>query len=881
GLAFTDTNGDGIQGTGEAGIAGQSVQLLNTAGTVVASATTDSSGSYSLSAAPGTYTVKFVTPTGYSLSPQDRGSDDTLDSDASPTTGVTTAITLTSGQSVANVDAGLWQNDEQTGGSTSNGSTVYGSGANDLFHGTEGPDLFYGNGGADWFDGGAGKDILFGADQADTMLGGTGNDTAYGAGGADLIQGGDGADRLYAGSGDDTVQGDDPVTLPLGTNYDDLIEAGAGNDLIFGGAGNDEMQGEGDDDTIAGGTDNGSLAFADPVHPVASAPTAVVIGDNLYGNGGRDTFLFARGDGVDLLWDFDATQDVIQISGYSRSDIAAVTFVTSVVDRGRSNGYPLDAGSHEKLALILNASGDAIIFNDFANRSSERLAIRFDDGWLSAADLYARATPGGGGHQMPDPGTGTPDGGESGEGGAGGNAVLQGTEAADNLSAYGWNNRIDAGSGDDTINGGEGNALIDAGDGNNIITVGGWNNTVLAGNGGTRLSGPLGNTNVHFGNGDHLVQLGGYVNVIVLGIGNSVVDAGQSNSSIKIAGGNSIVVARGWSNQIQTGAGDDNISGIAGNSTIEAGDGDNRVTAAGSSNLITTGDGRDVIFAGDDTAMVHSGGGDDTIALQSWGNHLWAGSGNDVVLLGASDGDGSIDGEVGTDTVVVTGAITNYRFGVGGGAVYINGPGAKSYELRNVELIAFHGGTDEPQVLSAVLAQAGLQQLAAQTVDGVSSFVMPDLYSGPVAYLQYQLLGSNGGEAVASTASNDFLNLLGGDDAAVGGAGDDVLDGGTGSNFLTGGAGHDVFFIDGRSVQSTWSTIPDWEAGEQLSIWGWHPGISRVGWEDMAGTVGYEGATLHLDFDANGSWDASVTWSGIARSQLPTPREYDGLLWFT
>ncbi|TDH47953.1 hypothetical protein E2C06_37250, partial [Dankookia rubra] len=67
-------------------------------GTVVTSATTDSSGNYSLSAAPGTYTVKFVTPMGYSLSPQDRGSDDTLDSDASPTTGVTTAITLTSGQ---------------------------------------------------------------------------------------------------------------------------------------------------------------------------------------------------------------------------------------------------------------------------------------------------------------------------------------------------------------------------------------------------------------------------------------------------------------------------------------------------------------------------------------------------------------------------------------------------------------------------------------------------------------------------------------------------------------------------------------------------------------------------------------------------------------
>jgi len=163
--------------------------------------------------------------------------------------------------------------------------------------------------------------------------------------------------------------------------------------------------------------------------------------------------------------------------------------------------------------------------------------------------------------------------------------------------------------------------------------------------------------------------------------------------------------------------------------------------------------------------------------------------------------------------------------------------------------------------------------------DGVSSWETPTTYAGPVTYLQTQFLGTSGGEAVVGTPGNDFISLLGGDDAANGGAGNDVLDGGLGSNFLTGGAGSDVFFLDGRGGQTTWSTITDWQAGEQLSLWGWRPGVSHATWVDRAGTAGFEGATLHADLDGNGSIDASVTWTGMTKAQLPTPIEMDGLLW--
>jgi Ca2+-binding RTX toxin-like protein len=164
--------------------------------------------------------------------------------------------------------------------------------------------------------------------------------------------------------------------------------------------------------------------------------------------------------------------------------------------------------------------------------------------------------------------------------------------------------------------------------------------------------------------------------------------------------------------------------------------------------------------------------------------------------------------------------------------------------------------------------------------NGTWSQETPTPYSGPIQYLQYQHLGTADGEVVIGTASNDFINLLGGDDAANGGSGDDVLDGGTGSSFLTGGAGSDVFFLDGRSGQITWSTVTDWQAGEQLSIWGWHPGVSQATWVDSAGAAGYEGVTMHGDLDGNGAIDTSVTWTGLTRNQLPTAIEFDGLLWF-
>jgi SdrD B-like domain len=63
GTVYQDSNGDGAIDTGDTGMAGVEVDLVNASGTVVAKATTAADGSYSFSnMAAGTYSIQVVPP---------------------------------------------------------------------------------------------------------------------------------------------------------------------------------------------------------------------------------------------------------------------------------------------------------------------------------------------------------------------------------------------------------------------------------------------------------------------------------------------------------------------------------------------------------------------------------------------------------------------------------------------------------------------------------------------------------------------------------------------------------------------------------------------------------------------------------------------------
>jgi uncharacterized surface anchored protein len=108
---WIDKNANGIQDDGEAGKSGVTVELRDSNGTVVKTTTTDSNGNYKFSVEAGTYSVDIKAPSGFLITAKDQGSSGAIDSDADAS-GNLGSVTVSAGQSVTTLDAGLYQKGE-------------------------------------------------------------------------------------------------------------------------------------------------------------------------------------------------------------------------------------------------------------------------------------------------------------------------------------------------------------------------------------------------------------------------------------------------------------------------------------------------------------------------------------------------------------------------------------------------------------------------------------------------------------------------------------------------------------------------------------------------------------------------------------------------
>ncbi|QDV44265.1 Serine-aspartate repeat-containing protein D precursor [Stieleria neptunia] len=115
-FVWEDLNADGIQDPGEPGIGGVTVYLKDASGTIIDDTTTGLNGAYLFDdLPPGTYSVQFVQPFGYSgISPANEGVNDNIDSDGVPDADplmnlMTATTTLTAGQSDLSLDQGFYR----------------------------------------------------------------------------------------------------------------------------------------------------------------------------------------------------------------------------------------------------------------------------------------------------------------------------------------------------------------------------------------------------------------------------------------------------------------------------------------------------------------------------------------------------------------------------------------------------------------------------------------------------------------------------------------------------------------------------------------------------------------------------------------------------
>lgn len=111
-----DTNGNGIQDAGEAGVAGVIVELtgagddgkFGTGDDIELTTQTDGAGAYAFDdLKAGDYVATFTAPDGKVFTIPNAGTDPTADSNADPDTGETGVITLEEGEDERTIDAGL------------------------------------------------------------------------------------------------------------------------------------------------------------------------------------------------------------------------------------------------------------------------------------------------------------------------------------------------------------------------------------------------------------------------------------------------------------------------------------------------------------------------------------------------------------------------------------------------------------------------------------------------------------------------------------------------------------------------------------------------------------------------------------------------------
>ncbi|HWW25010.1 MAG TPA: M10 family metallopeptidase C-terminal domain-containing protein, partial [Caulobacter sp.] len=272
-----------------------------------------------------------------------------------------------------------------------------GTGAESFF-GEAGDDVFGSGTGAATFDGGAGFDAVDYSSNSTGVTISLGLSTAQSIGGSastTLIS----IEGLGGTALADVLTGDGSANLLYGAAGDDRLVGLGGGDLLIGAEGADQLDGGDGGDMLSG--DQGA--------------------DTLAGGAGSDVFLFLKGDGQDVITDFNTAEDKIDLS---------------------------DKDGYSTIRALVQDGSDVVV------QLSDTDSIRVKNTQIAALQPRILLLD-------PTPKTLVGDGLAN---------HLTGGVGNDSLSGLGGDDVLDGGRGDDLLNGGLGRNTLNGGDGVDTIT---------------------------------------------------------------------------------------------------------------------------------------------------------------------------------------------------------------------------------------------------------------------------------------------------------------------------------------------------------------------------------------------------------------------------
>lgn len=686
---------------------------------------------------------------------------------------------------------------QNNGYSVANFSTEFSNVAMDVT-GTSGDDTIYGSTKNDVINGGAGRDQIEANEGNDVVNGGDevggyyGGDTIYGGSGNDTVHGNSGADSLYGDAGDDKLYGDSENDRLVGGEGNDELDGGSGDDTIEDGSGNNVLRGGDGDDTLNTSYSSGANVF-----------------NQLDGGAGNDKISASGSDDV--------------IGGEGDDHIYYSTKL------GASRDGTVNGGNGDDRFNLYFGSADSVI-NLLGGNGSDTFRIENYSFYYNSPYVISDFSTGKNGDKI---------------------------DFANLISSFSQFNKNPFAEGGFVRLKQDGqNTLLQAKSPNqsdtNFYTILTLKNITVTQLSADNFSGGLnpdgssiGMTLVGTDNAeelrgnildDHISGRSG-ADTIYGGKGNDTLIGGDENS---INDADTIYGDFG-DDLLKGGSGNDSLHGGDGDDTLEGGSGDDYLSDSSGKNLIRGQDGNDLIFINSvDGGTFDGGNGNDQFEINAYGKisnvNITGGAGRDTYALRNSN-----VGEIrikdfsysDADLIDLTGLLSNVKENPFGSSAFLkaaqdgtnvvislddDGVAGSAYAmhpiltLENIDLKQLNGtsfvngwnpnGSNEGQNIRGSLSDDNLE--GKDLNDTIYGDAGADNIRGGKG--NDRLFGDTGADTLYGESGDD--NIFGGadNDRLEGGEGNDVLDGGegndslmdsSGKNNLQGGAGNDSIYTNG------------------------------------------------------------------------------------